>query len=55
MVTLLAAFLAFVIVSFLIYPIWSDQGRTVCSQELLDRVNAEIEDEVRALRMTSDE
>ncbi len=50
MVTLLVALLGSLIVGFLIYPLWREKGRAAYPQELLDRIDNEIEDEVRALR-----
>lgn len=50
MVILLAALLGVFVAGFLLYPLLTEQDRAAYSQELLDRVDNEIEDEVRALR-----
>ncbi len=50
MVILLAALLGVFVVGFLLYPLLTEKDRAAYPQELLDRVDDEIEDEVRALR-----
>ena len=54
MVTLLAALLGVLIVGFLLYPLLTEKNRAAYPQELLDRIDNDIEDEIRALRAESD-
>jgi hypothetical protein len=50
MVMVIAIVLTLVVVGFLCAPFLLDRGRLNCSQDALDRIEAEIEHEVQALR-----
>jgi hypothetical protein len=50
MVALVISLLGLLIVGFLLAPLWMQRSRTAYSPELIERINQEIEEEVRALR-----
>lgn len=50
MTTLLAMVLTLVVAGFLFAPFWVGEVPRPVSQETLDQIDREIEDEVRALR-----